>query len=118
MSRHPPELQTRLRFPDSSDDAFGPGKAELLGLIATTGSIREAAAQMKMSYNRAWILVQTMNALFRQRLVIAVRGGRSGGGAQVTPTGKKVLACYLRMDKACRTATRPDWQVLRRLLRN
>ncbi|HTQ30764.1 MAG TPA: hypothetical protein VMI53_06100 [Opitutaceae bacterium] len=44
MPRRLPELQIRLRFPGSPPDAFGPGKADLLGWIASTGSIREAAA--------------------------------------------------------------------------
>jgi len=118
MPRRLPELQIRLRFPGSPPDAFGPGKAELLGLIASTGSIREAAARMKMSYNRAWVLVRAMNALFRQPLVAAMRGGRSGGGAQITPAGRRVLACYLRMEKACRVATRADWRAVRRRLRS
>ncbi|HZP59303.1 MAG TPA: hypothetical protein VFB27_03185 [Opitutaceae bacterium] len=112
-----PELQLRLRFPGSPPNAFGPGKAELLRLIAATGSIRDAAAGMKMSYNRAWVLVRAMNALFRQPLVAAARGGRRGGGAEITPTGRRVLAAYRHMETACLAAARPDWRTLRRLLR-
>ena len=112
-----PELEPRLRFPHSGADAFGPGKAELLRHIAATGSIRTAATELGMSYNRAWQLVTAMNALFLTPLVERVRGGGTGGGAALTPLGEEVLVRYTRMEAACRTATRTDWQALVRLLR-
>lgn len=117
MPRSAPELQPRLRFPHAGPDAFGPGKAELLRHIAAAGSIRTAARELGMSYNRAWLLVTAMNALFRAPLVSVSRGGGTGGGASLTPLGEEVLHRYTRMEKACRTATRSDWAALVRLLR-
>jgi molybdate transport system regulatory protein len=115
MPRSAPELQPRLRFPSASPAAFGPGKAELLRHIAATGSIRTAASEMGMSYDRAWKLVRAMNELFREPLVVVVRGGGTGGGAALTPGGE-VLVRYTRMEEACRTATRADWSALLKLL--
>lgn len=112
-----PTLEPRLRFPHDGPDAFGPGKAELLRQIAATGSIRTAADRMAMSYNRAWILVRTMNTLFLSPPVSVVRGGAKGGGAQLTASGHEVLQRYDRMQARCLTATRRDWESLRRLLR-
>lgn len=112
-----PLLQPRLRFPDATAEAFGPGKAQLLRHIAATGSIRTAAAELGMSYNRAWLLVRTMNSLFRTPLVERTRGGGTGGGAGLTPLGEEVLTRYTRMEEACVTATRADWDSMRRLLR-
>ncbi len=117
MSRSAPQLQPRLRFPDAGADAFGPGKAELLRHIAATGSIRTAATELGMSYNRAWLLVKSLNALFREPLVAVTRGGGTGGGALLTPFGDDVLARYTRMEEACRLATGSEWQALRSLLR-
>lgn len=117
MPRPTPELQPRLRFPHDGPDAFGPGKAELLRHIAATGSIRTAAGELGMSYNRAWQLVAAMNALFRAPLVARSRGGGSGGGAALTPLGEEVLARYTRMEEACRGATARDWAALVKLLR-
>lgn len=116
MPRPAPILQPRLRFPHAGSDAFGPGKAELLRHIAATGSIRTAAAELGMSYNRAWLLVTAMNALFRTPLVSVVRGGGTGGGAALTPLGEEVLTRYSRMEQACRDATHADWQALCALL--
>lgn len=85
-------LQLRLVLPGAR--TFGPGKAELLDLIARHGSIAAAGRAMKMSYKRAWSLVEEMNAAFKAPLVTAERGGAERGGAQVTPLGQKVLAHY------------------------
>ena len=113
----PPELQPRLRFPPPGAHAFGPGKAELLRHIAATGSIRTAASELGMSYNRAWQLVNVMNELFRSPLVEVARGGGTGGGAALTALGEEVLRRYTRMEAACRQATRADWDALVRLLK-
>jgi molybdate transport system regulatory protein len=117
VPRFTPELQPRLRFPHAGSDAFGPGKAELLRHIAATGSIRTAATEMGLSYNRAWQLVRDLNTLFREPLVAVTRGGGTGGGAQLTPTGEDVLARYMRMEEACREATSADWAALLKLLK-
>ncbi len=116
MPRSAPELQPRLRFPNAAPTAFGPGKAELLRHIAATGSIRTAAKELGMSYNRAWQLVTAMNVLFRAPLVASVRGGGSGGGAALTTLGEEVLTRYTRMEAACRKATAADWEALSALL--
>jgi molybdate transport system regulatory protein len=108
----PSELQPKLRLFRGRIRLFGPGKAELLREIEATGSIRSAAARMRMSYNRAWTLVRSMNAAFRGKVVTASRGGGAGGGAALTATGRKVLDCYSRMERACLEATRADRRAL------
>jgi molybdate transport system regulatory protein len=79
---------------------MGPGKADLLDAIAETGSISAAARAMRMSYRRAWILVDTMNSSFRKPLVDTSKGGVEGGGARLTPTGRTVLTRYRALAKS------------------
>jgi hypothetical protein len=50
-------------------DAFGPGKAQLLEQIQQTGSLREAAVRLQMSYMKAWRLANRMNENFREPLL-------------------------------------------------
>jgi molybdate transport system regulatory protein len=73
---------------------MGPGKAELLEMIIETGSISAAAKRMRMSYRRAWELVDTMNRCFTEPLVITSAGGSHGGGAAVTEFGRAILDAY------------------------
>jgi len=99
------------------DIALGPGKAELLELIGRTGSINKAAGQMDMSYMRAWSLVQTMNASFKEPLVIAAQGGTGGGGAELTETGRRTLALYRQMEQQAARATQSSWKKMQSLLK-
>lgn len=73
---------------------MGPGKAAMLKAIQSTRSINAAGKQFGMSYRRAWLLVEEMNQLFASPLVIARRGGKGGGGAEITPLGLRVLHDY------------------------
>ena len=112
-----PRLLPRLRILVQEEIALGPGKVELLGYIAQTGSLSEAARRMEMSYMKAWLLVQMMNRCFRSPLVTLERGGASGGGAQLTPTGLEVLELYRHMEETAMAVMKPDWQRLQKLLR-
>lgn len=95
-----PYLKTQIRLFLGGEIAMGPGKAELLAAIAETGSISAAGRKLDMSYRRAWLLVETMNHCFREPLVVSAKGGRHGGGAQLTDLGRQVLAIYLDMKAA------------------
>jgi molybdate transport system regulatory protein len=55
-----PSLRIRIVF--GEDAMLGPGKADLLERIRETGSIAAAGRTMSMSYKRAWMLVEEMNA--------------------------------------------------------
>ncbi len=112
-----PRLFPRLRILVQEEIALGPGKVELLGHIAQTGSLSEAARHMEMSYMKAWLLVQVMNRCFRSPLVTLERGGASGGGAQLTPAGQEVLALYRTMEADALAAMKPSWLRLQKLLR-
>src|SRR5665213_4515379 len=94
-----PTLKPRFRIMMGPTIALGPGKIKLLLLVEETGSINRAAAQMDMSYMRAWTLIRTMNRCFNSDVVTSVRGGRTGGGARLTPLGKKVVALYLDLEQ-------------------
>jgi molybdate transport system regulatory protein len=92
-----PRVQLRLLL--AADKTFGPGKADLLTLIQSLGSIAAAGREMKMSYKRAWDLVEEMNASFSSPLITTERGGHARGGAQVTELGAKVLAHYRMLEE-------------------
>ncbi|MEQ8965589.1 MAG: LysR family transcriptional regulator [Azospirillaceae bacterium] len=96
---------------------LGPGKADLLAAIEETGSIAAAGRRMGMSYKRAWMLVETLNAAFVAPLVESTRGGSRGGGARLTPTGATILAHYRRMEDRASAAAAPDIDAIRRLSR-
>jgi molybdate transport system regulatory protein len=73
---------------------LGPGRVELLEGIERWHSISAAARAMKMSYRRAWLLVQSMNEAAGEPLVEAAVGGSQGGGARLTPLGRWAASAF------------------------
>ena len=113
------EKQTRFRIRiQHVTKAIGPGKADVLQGIAQTGSIAESGRRLGMSYQRVWSLVDALNHAFTEPLVVKQRGGRTGGGAQLTPMGVQVLQIYRDMECAARLAATPYVTELRALMRD
>lgn len=108
-----PRLRLRIYLDDST--WVGPGKADLLELIRDTGSISEAGRRMRMSYKRAWTLVETLNATFQEPLVHSERGGAGGGGATLTPAGEEVLELYRNLQLRAAEAGQAEIQRLEQM---
>jgi len=106
-----------LRVLGGRRPAIGPGKAELVERIAETGSISAAARAMGMSYRRAWQLVEAMNRACREPVVITAIGGRRGGGAEVTPFGRKLVRLFRAMEGKASAAIAADLKRFESLLR-
>ena len=107
-----------LRLYLSPDRPLGPGKVKILESIRESGSISEAARTMKMSYRSAWLLVDSMNSLFRSPVVKTKLGGRGGGSAILTDFGAEVIDRYRSMERATRDAVAEDLSVLERNIRS
>lgn len=96
-------LSIRIDF--GNETAFGPGKAQLLELIGEKGSIRSAAAAMDMSYRRAWLLIQEIEAAVGGPAIAAETGGARGGGSTLTPLGRMIVDRYRAIEaQASRSA--------------
>lgn len=87
-----PKASLRLVF--GPDRRVGPGKIRLLERIAETGSISAAAREMEMSYRRAWLLIDELNAIFAAPMVETATGGPGGGGAVLTALGASLVETY------------------------
>jgi molybdate transport system regulatory protein len=88
-----------IRIDLGSETALGPGKARLLELVDTEGSIRAAAAAMGMSYRRAWLLLQDIEATMGAPVIAAATGGVKGGGASLTKLGRAVVDQYRKIEE-------------------
>ena len=76
---------------------FGPGRVELLQRIDETGSIRRAAADMGMSYKKAWEMVSAVNKQAIRPLVVPKVGGEKGGGSVVTDEARELIAFHAQL---------------------
>jgi molybdate transport system regulatory protein len=94
-------VTTRLtiRIDFDSKRQLGHGKIRLLELIAAHGSISSAARAMKMSYRRAWLLMDEVNNMFASPVFETQLGGKGGGNARLTEFGRKLVALYRSVEK-------------------
>jgi molybdate transport system regulatory protein len=84
----------RLWLEGQEGTFLGYGRVVLLEQIRESGSIAQAAKSMEMSYKHAWDLLESMNRQAGCKLVETSRGGKSGGGARLTPTGERAIAVF------------------------
>lgn len=83
-----------LRILCDGEKTFGPGMAQLLEGIERLGSLRRSAAEMGMSYNKAWNIVRNSEQKLGRTLIERKIGGVRGGGAVLTPDGQQLLRRY------------------------
>ena len=97
------ELRIRVNgslWLESDNGRFlGPGPIELLERIADSGSISTAAKEMKMSYKKAWGLVNTLNAQLVTPAVIPHSGGENGGGSTITKEAEYLIEYHRLLRK-------------------
>ena len=105
-------IRFRVDFGDRC--AIGPGKIALLETIARTGSLSQAARDLKMSYRRAWLLLDSLNTSFRRPVAALSTGGRGGGGARLTAFGEGLVAAYRRLEADVVRRTRSAFAVVAR----
>lgn len=107
-------LKVNVQILRGSDPAIGPGKALVLDAIGRTGSISAAGRELKMSYRRIWLLVDSLNHAWIEPVVETRVGGGKSGGAQLTAFGERVLASYRGIEArmvATASGTDFDWLV-------
>ncbi len=100
----------RFRVDFTEACSLGPGKIELLESIQRTGSLRQAAQALGMSYRRAWLLLDALNRSFSEPASTASIGGQGGGGVTLTPFGLEIIRCYRAAAQAIESVARQELQ--------
>ena len=97
-------VHTTLRLTYGEEKVFGPGLAQLLEGILEHGSLRRSAAEMNMSYNKAWKIIKNSEAQWGQTLIERKVGGVHGGGAVLTAFGQSILKKYRAFEQQAEIA--------------
>jgi len=79
---------------DCDGKAFGEGPDRLLQRVEATGSLHRAAAEMKMSYRKAWLMIRAMEQRLGFTLLTRKVGGISGGGSRLTQEARDLMFRY------------------------
>lgn len=76
----------------------GRDRIKVLEAVAEYGSISKAAKAVGFSYKAAWDAVNAINNLLPSPAFVTKAGGKSGGGAEVTPEGRKLIATFHKLE--------------------
>lgn len=79
---------------DNNGKVFGEGPYRLLKLVEKTGSLHQAAIQMKMSYRKAWRTLHYIEENLGFALLDRQVGGVSGGGSRITENARDLIKHY------------------------
>lgn len=72
-------------------------RVRLLTAVDGTGSISQAARQMDIPYRIAWQKIHEMEEQLGVKLVETQVGGKRGGGACLTPVGRRLVDKFARL---------------------
>ena len=79
---------------DYDGRAFGDGPARLLVGVESSGSLRKAAQELGMSYNKAWRILHAAEERLGFALLDRSVGGSLGGGSHLTPQARDLVDRY------------------------
>ncbi len=72
--------------------------AYLLKAISRTGSLLAASKLLGIPYSKAWRTIANIERRFGHKVIAPMRGGRLGGGTELTESGKYLLNFYSRLE--------------------
>lgn len=81
------------------DRNFGPGVSTLMELVEEKGSLSAACKEMKMSYSKAWRIINGAESDLGFSLMEGSSGGESGGKTVLTEEGRSFLKRYLTFEQ-------------------
>jgi len=107
------KIEVRVWIEETEGAFLGIGKIWLLENIRKTGSITNAAKEMKMAYRQAWQLVEEMNQRAEKPLVEKLLGGKGGGGAKITEAGENAIALFYEIENRIKDFAQKETQKLK-----
>lgn len=99
----------------SENISIGPGKIDLLKMIAQTHSISAAARVLELPYKRAWLLIDTLNQGFGSPVVLTSSGGKKGGGSRLTLLGQQLIERYEQLEQKINNTVADEIEALNQL---
>jgi len=95
---------------DNGGKAFGEGPYQLLKHVEVTGSLHKTALDLRMSYRKAWATLHRAEKKLGFALLERKIGGVSGGGSQITPEGRALMANYERFREEIKALVEKAYQ--------
>lgn len=88
------ELKTKLWLEVDGHKIFGDGPCDILKRVERTGSLRQTAAEINMSYSQAWKLIKMIEDNLGFPVLEKQAGGTGGGHSNLTPRAAELTKAY------------------------
>jgi molybdate transport system regulatory protein len=85
------KLRYKLWIEKDGEKVFGDGPLDILHRVERTGSLRQAAAEINMSYSQAWNLMKDLEKRLEFSLLKRNVGGEKGGGSELTDKARELM---------------------------
>ena len=95
-------LKVKLYLENDQEKFMGIGVLWLLQRIESCGSLRAAAADMGVSYSKAFRMIETLESTIGVTVLERRKGGMQRSGAKLTPFGKAFISLYDDFQKNCK----------------
>jgi len=95
------KIKSRIWIEADDNILLGEGRVTLLKAIEETGSLSKAAKSLKMSYKKAWSLIDALNSRAQKPVVTTSIGGKGGGGAKLTDYGRNLVNAFETINQNC-----------------
>ncbi len=82
------KLNYKLWLEKDGKKVFGDGPWDILRRVRDSGSLRQAANEINMSYSQAWKLLNKLEKRLEFDLLNKQAGGSDGGGSKLTEKGQ------------------------------
>ena len=96
-------LKVKLYLENEHDKFMGIGVLWILQRVSSCGSLRAAAAEMGISYSKAFRMVDTLEKTLGVPVLERHRGGMQRSGAKLTPFGQAFILLYDDFQRKCKT---------------
>ena len=88
------KLRYKLWVEKDGEKVFGDGPLDILHRVEGTGSLRQAAAEINMSYSQAWNLMKDLEKRLGFDLLKRKVGGEKGGGSEITDKARELMVKF------------------------
>lgn len=84
-------LRYKIWLEKNGEKVFGDGPLDILHRVERTGSLRQAAEEINMSYSQAWNLMRDLEKRLGFKLLKRKVGGEKGGGSEITEEAREMM---------------------------
>ena len=88
------KVRYKIWMENEEGKVFGDGPFDILTRVERTGSLRQAALEINMSYSQAWNLIRGLEERLGSSLLKRKVGGKRGGGSVITQEAANLMTKY------------------------